>query len=175
MVKQIGKGKELQNNKMEIGLDRKINLISEYMSTFRQVKGELKDVKWFGDKSVHEANMPINEQDILNNLEPDPDGRPFGDDMTTVLDKELESIFPTTTLEQRLLPMELQAQDWPFAADDQSEQNSKEEESALGVPETGELLDMQSASELGLIPEDIFERLASDNEIKLATGELKAE
>ncbi len=70
LLKQIGKEKELQNNKMEIGLDRKINLISEYMPTFRQVKGELKDVKWFGDKSVHEANMPITKQDILNNLEP---------------------------------------------------------------------------------------------------------
>jgi len=27
-------------------------------------------IKWFGDKAVHEANMPINEQDIVNILEP---------------------------------------------------------------------------------------------------------
>jgi hypothetical protein len=70
ILKKIGKEKELQNNKMEIGLDRKINLIAEFMPTFRQAKSELKDVKWFGDKATHEASMPINEQDILNNLEP---------------------------------------------------------------------------------------------------------
>lgn len=70
LLKQIGKEDELQNNKMEIGLDKKINLICEYMPTFKQAKGEFKDVKWFGDKSVHEANMPINEHDIIDNLEP---------------------------------------------------------------------------------------------------------
>jgi hypothetical protein len=70
LLKQIGKEDELQNNKMEIGLERKINLICQYMPTFRQTKQELTDVKWFGDKSVHEANMPINENDIRSNLEP---------------------------------------------------------------------------------------------------------
>ncbi len=33
-------------------------------------KMELKDIKGFGDKSIHEANMSINENDIFNNLEP---------------------------------------------------------------------------------------------------------
>lgn len=113
--------------------------------------------------------------DILNNLEPDPDGRPFGDDMTAVLDKELESMFPTATLDERLHPVELQAEGWPFAAEDQTEHKPTQEESASSAPGTGELLDLQSASELGLIPEDIFERFASENEINLATDELKAE
>jgi len=70
LLKQIGKEKELYNDKMEIGLDRKINLICEYIPTFKNSKMELKDIKWFGDKSVHEANMSINENDIMNNLEP---------------------------------------------------------------------------------------------------------
>ena len=40
------------------------------MTTFKQVKRELEDVKWFGDKATHEAQMKINSNDISNNLEP---------------------------------------------------------------------------------------------------------
>jgi len=70
LLKQIRKEEELYNNKMEIGLERKIKLICDYMPTFKQTKEDMKMIKWFGDKAVHEANMPINEQDIVNILEP---------------------------------------------------------------------------------------------------------
>lgn len=70
LLKQIGKESEIYDDKFEVGLGKKIKLISEYVPSFNQVKNEMNDVKWFGDKATHEANMPINEQDISHNLEP---------------------------------------------------------------------------------------------------------
>ena len=71
LLKQIGKDKEMYNGKnFEAGLGEKIKMITEYTPSLKQVKRELQDVKWFGDKASHEARMPINPQDISNNLEP---------------------------------------------------------------------------------------------------------
>jgi hypothetical protein len=71
LLKQIGKENELYDAKnFEAGLGKKIKLITEYMPSLSQVKTEFNDVKWFGDKASHEANMPINEQDISVILEP---------------------------------------------------------------------------------------------------------
>jgi len=70
ILKQIGKTNEMYADKHEVGLGTKIKMIIEYVPSFAQVKGELRDVKWFGDKATHEAQMPINEHDISTNLEP---------------------------------------------------------------------------------------------------------
>jgi len=70
IIKQIEKEDEIYDDKFEVGLGKKINLITKYMTTFKQVKRELEDVKWFGDKATHEAQMKINSNDISNNLEP---------------------------------------------------------------------------------------------------------
>lgn len=70
MLKQIEKEKEIYDEKFEVGLGKKIKLITEYVPSIRQVKSELTDVKWFGDKASHEARMTINEDDIVKNLEP---------------------------------------------------------------------------------------------------------
>jgi len=71
LIKQIGKEKEMYDDKnFEVGLAKKIKMITEYVPSLKQVKGELNDLKWFGDKASHEARMPINGQDITNNLEP---------------------------------------------------------------------------------------------------------
>ena len=71
LLKQIGKEKEMYDERnFEIGLGKKIKLITEYMQSLKPVRKELEDVKWFGDKASHEAQMPINGQDISKNLEP---------------------------------------------------------------------------------------------------------
>lgn len=70
ILKQISKTSELYENKHEVGLGKKINLLIEYVPSFNQVKSELNDLKWFGDKATHEASMPVNASDITNNLEP---------------------------------------------------------------------------------------------------------
>jgi len=71
LLKQIGKEKELYNDKFEIGLEKKIKLLTQYMPSFEQVRSELNQVKWFGDKATHEAQMPFNEHDIAIKLEPE--------------------------------------------------------------------------------------------------------
>jgi len=71
LLKQIGKEKELYNDKFEIGLEKKIKLLTQYIPSFEQVRNELNHVKWFGDKATHEALMPFNEHDIAIKLEPE--------------------------------------------------------------------------------------------------------
>ena len=112
---------------------------------------------------------------ILENADPTPAGQAFGSEMAVMLDKELDTSLHTTTLEERMLPVELQAKDWPFVEGGESAVLSENTENEVSTPVTNELLDLESASELGLIPDDIFERLTSDNQIELTTGELKAE
>ncbi|MDE1769380.1 MAG: hypothetical protein KGI28_02345 [Thaumarchaeota archaeon] len=70
LLKQIGKENEMYPDKFEVGLGRKIKLITDYIPSLNQVRSELNDVKWFGDKASHEANMAINESDVTTNLEP---------------------------------------------------------------------------------------------------------
>lgn len=70
LLKQIGKESEMYSDKFEVGLGKKIKLVTDYIPSVSQIKNELNDVKWFGDKASHEANMPINENDIITNLEP---------------------------------------------------------------------------------------------------------
>ncbi len=70
LLKQIGKENEMYQDKFEVGLGRKIKLITDYIPSLNQVRSELNDVKWFGDKASHEANMTINESDVTTNLEP---------------------------------------------------------------------------------------------------------
>lgn len=70
ILRRIGKESEMYENKFEIGLAKKIKLITEYVPSLNQIRNELEDVKWFGDKASHEANMPFNRQDITTRLEP---------------------------------------------------------------------------------------------------------
>ena len=112
---------------------------------------------------------------ILENADPASLGQPFGSEMTEMLDKQLDRSLHTATLENRMLPVELQAKDWPFAEEEEKASDAVFAETKISTPVTNELFDLESASELGLIPDDIFERLTSDNEIELTTGELKTE
>jgi len=71
IFKKLGMGKKMYNDKnFEMRLGQKIEMITDYVQSFGQLKKELESIKWFGDKATHVPKMPIMKKDITNNLEP---------------------------------------------------------------------------------------------------------
>lgn len=71
IFKKLGMGEKMYNDKnFEMRLGQKIEMITDYVQSFGQLKKELESIKWFGDKATHVPKMPIMKKDITNNLEP---------------------------------------------------------------------------------------------------------
>lgn len=115
--------------------------------------------------------------DILNSLAlaSSSEPSPFDNDMSAALDEELESLLPSIPPEGWSIHSKDPGEDWPFGAEQQSEEALGFDQDQNGAPEKEELFDLQSANEMGLIPEDILEKLMPTNKVEYATGELKAE
>jgi hypothetical protein len=65
-ITKMGRDANLFENGYEIGLQRKIKLAGTIMPKLSQIKTDMENVKWFGDKASHEAYMPIYKSDVLN-------------------------------------------------------------------------------------------------------------
>ena len=70
IIRKIGKDSDLYENEFEIGLQKKIRLLTDSVPQFRKIKTDLDAVKWWGDKASHEASMPICKNDVSKNIEP---------------------------------------------------------------------------------------------------------
>lgn len=68
-LQKNGKESDLYDDRGEIALQRKVNLLTT-IPQYKNLKNDLEYIKWFGDKAVHEASMPILKKDVENNVEP---------------------------------------------------------------------------------------------------------
>jgi hypothetical protein len=63
-IRQMNKEERLYDGRYEIGLEKKLDILTELMTKIRKYIDEIKIVKWFGDIGAHDPRTPITANEL---------------------------------------------------------------------------------------------------------------